>query len=148
MIQFFIILESVGDHVLNNNSIYFELCGLKHNVSYIYLNVSHFEFGVKQTANMNQYFYELKGSYDNDLPFSKIGEGITQNITSDMAYFDGQCNLFHYLFLISSIVTFLIGLILKPDAVYKLLKKNLADRLYAGNGTRYMFKFFSVYSIP
>ena len=131
MIQLFIILESIGDNVLNNNSIYFELCGLKNNASYIYLNASNFEFGMKQNVNT----YELRGLCDNAASFSKINEGITQNSTSDMVYFDGQCNLFYYSFLIASIVTFVIGLVLKPDAIYQLLKKNLADRLYAGNGT-------------
>ena len=132
MIELFIVLKAISDQLFDNNSLYFDICGLKYNASYIYLDTSKIRFGVKQNSNTTHFEYNINETCNHLVPFFPTNEGILQNTAYGIFEVDDDCNMY-YLYLIVSIITFLIGLIMQPDAVCKLLKKNLANQLHAGN---------------
>ena len=125
MINFFILLTKLSDQ-FSNNSIYLDFCGSKYNASYIYLNASSIYFDVKKQ-------YKVNDTCDNFVVYYPMSDDATQKITSGIVEVGDQCNLFYYSFLILSVITFLIGLVLPPEVLCKLVRKNIANQLHAGN---------------
>ena len=157
MIEILFVLTSFN-HNSFNNSIYFEICDSKYNASYIYFDSSDIIFGVVENSEMLHYNYSLieicnqtaahnfesKSTTENHEtvptrePFYTVtalqsNDIILQNLTSDIVEGREKCNMFDYSFIIVSVFTFLIGLALKPEAVYELLRRFLNNPIYAGN---------------
>lgn len=131
-----------------DNSIYFEICSSKYNASYIYFDTSEIHFGVVENASMLHYNYSLNevcnqtSEMMETLPTREPIYTVTalqsndinlQNVTSEIVEGGEKCSLFYYSFIIVSVITFLIGLALKPEAVYELLSKFRSNPIYTGN---------------
>ena len=132
MIKLFIFLTFISDHSFDNNSLSFEFCGLKYNISYIYLDASNIRFGVEQNTNMTHFEYNLNETCEHLVPLFPINENLLQNSTFRIVEVSDECNVLYFSPLVVSVVTFLIGLIVQPDVVYKSLKEKLANRLHTG----------------
>ena len=63
----------------------------------------------------------------------QTNDSLLQNATSDIVDGGEKCNLFYYSFIIVSVITFLIGLALKPETVYELLIRFLNNPVYTDN---------------
>ena len=158
MIELLIVLSSFN-HNSFNNSIYFEFCDLKYNVSYFHLDASDVIIGVTQNTTMMQFEYNINETCSTSSDSLKTiekqstevhdtmltrellytstplqtNETILQNVTSDILEAGDECNSLYYSFPIISVITFLIGCILEPSVFYKSLKKIFSNQLYAGN---------------
>ena len=135
-----------------NNSLHFDICKIKANASYIYLETNNFLYGVVENSTFKHYNFTLKELCLDNLsqlstsfstpptrelqhsiiPFKSHDFSI-QNLTYDVTRESEKCNLYHYAFLFVSLVTFLVGLVLKPDAIYESLKRNIQEQRYTGN---------------
>ena len=78
-----------------------------------------------ETLSSREPIYTVTALQSNDI--------VLQNITSDMVENGKKLNVFYYMFIIVSVITFLIGLALKPEAVYELMRKFVNNPIYAGN---------------
>ena len=157
MLTFCVVLTAISDKFLNN-SINFEICGSKYNASYIYFDASDILFGVVENAAMLHYNHSLIDicnqtsvhKFESELTSEnheiistreplytvtalQTNDSLLQNATSDIVDGREKCNLFYYSFIIVSVVTFLIGLALKPETVYELLGRFLNNPVYTGN---------------
>lgn len=156
MIEILIVLSSFN-HSSFNNSIHFEICNSKYNASYIYFDASDIIFGVVENGEMLHYNHSLvelcnqttTQKLKSKLPTEnhetmatrepiytvttlQSNDILPQNV-SDVVKGKEECNMFYYSFIIVSVFTFLIGLALKPEAVYELLGRFLNNSIYAGN---------------
>ena len=127
MLTFCIVLTTLSEQFLNN-SIYFDFCGSKYNASYIYLDPSDISFDIE-----NRFEYKLNATCNQSIEYFPINVGIPQNITSSTTKVGAEWDMFNYVFIIVSTITFLIGLTIQPEVLYNSLIKRMAHQLHAGN---------------
>ena len=141
-----------------NNSLHLNVCGIIHDASYIYLDSKEILFGAVNNSTITHFNYTLANICNETLSswdpaYSLTNEDNTlvtqlpqytvtslqtdntvmQNLTRDVMISNGKCSLQNYSFMIVAAVTFLIGLILQPDSIYKALQTHFRERLNAGN---------------
>lgn len=152
MFEIFVTVFSTFSLLAFNNSLHFDVCGIKNDASYIYIDSNEILFGIVENSTMAHFNYTLIDKCNRSWTSSEIfttddnmvvtqstvtalqtNNSIMQNLTNDVIISDGKCSLQHYSFMFVAAVTFLIGLILQPDTIYESLKKHFRQQLYAGN---------------
>ncbi len=134
-----------------NNSLHFNLCGIKNDASYIYLDSHDLLFGVVENSNIIHLNYTLLEKCNQSWALNDDIMSVTQvpqstvtvlqtndsvvheNCTYGDVTTNNKSSLQHYYFMSVAVVTFLIGLMVQPDRIYEFLKRYFREQLYAGN---------------
>ena len=135
------------------NNLQIEYCGVRQNASYIYADSSEILLGVvlnstmiHNTLRINETCKQTHGCFDvhevvetNTLEtkFSTVTAlpSHEKTITEEVIQLQGNCKFSeqNYYLLFTSVLTFVIGLVLKPDRLFEMVKIRLNEPDYAGN---------------
>ena len=133
------------------NSLQIEYCGVKQNASYIYADSSEILLGVVMNSTMIHYTLSLnetcnftddrlndRGKVESNLSESEFSTVTAlpvdeKRITEEAIHENCKCSEQNYYLLLASVLTFTIGLAVKPERLYDMVKIRLNQPVYAGN---------------
>jgi len=142
------------------NLLQFDYCAVKHNASYIYVDSNEILFGVMEGSIMIHYDLAINEPCkitllpDTDLkkaigytvatesnmvvtrpPFSTVPALpiVEKNLTEEEIKGNRKCGKQDFYLLLASVVTFGVGLAMKPDRLYDKMRILLQSSVYEGN---------------
>ena len=151
MIDFIISIVSALNAVSFRNSLQIEFCGVRQNASYIYADSSEILLGIVMNSTMIHSTLSLNEACNftdnrlndreevesnlSELEFSTVTAlPVDENkITEEAIHENYKCNEQNYYLLFASVLTFVIGLAVKPGRLYEMMKLRLNQPDYAGN---------------
>ena len=148
MISFIISVVSALNAISFRNNLQIEYCGIRQNASYIYTDSSDILLGVVTNSTMIHYtlslnetcnFADDREEVESNLSVSEFSTVTAlpvdeTRITEEAIHEHCKCSEQNYYLLFASVLTFAIGLAVKPQRLYEMMKIRLNQPVYAGNG--------------
>ena len=151
MIEFIISVVSALNAISFNNNLRIEYCGVRQNASYIYADSSEILLGIVMNSTMIQYALSLNDTcnfaddrlndqeeVESNLSGSEFSTVTAlpvdeKRITEEAIHENYKCSEQNYYLLFASVLTFAIGLAVKPERLFEMMKIRLNQPVYAGN---------------
>ena len=135
----------------NDNLLQFNFCGIQRNASYIYLEPKELWFGIMENSTLTQHNLSMNVVCNSDVNYLTTADNSVmtklphstvtalplqpmENTTFEYVKGNGKCSRQNYYFLFTSLVTFVIGLIIKPEEMYERMRAHFRRQFVAGNG--------------
>ena len=151
MINFIISVVTALNAINFRNSLQLNYCGVRQNASYIYIDSSDILLGVVNNSTMFHYTLPLNEtcnfahdrldkqeeveSNTSEPDFATVTALLVDERTTTEKIMQENCKCSgqNYYLLFASVLTFAIGLAVKPEELYERMKIRVSQPVYAGN---------------